>query len=425
MASPTGIVDVYLWGTLIGKLSWSEKARNSYFYFSDDYFRMGVDIAPLTYPISSPTTRMAIWGNRNDRTYSSLPSFLSDSLPNGWGSTLFGRWTDSKHISNADRTSLLGLSFIGRRGMGALEFVPVADPELEKVIRIDLESLLDESSKIKDDVYGKRIDRFSYQTSQALIAVGTSADGRQGKAVAAITPDGDILSGQIPSDPTFRQCMVKFGDPLFCQSEIEYIFYKLARNAGITMMESSLITVGEKKQFLTERFDRPNGQKIFTQTLAAMNPCTRSYEDAFRTCRMLGLPYSEMRELFKRTAFNFLSGNTDDHSRNISFLMDRDGKWHLAPAYDQTFILGADLQPYVHHSMFIGGKDCSVGEADLLDFAKRNDVRNPRKVIEEIYASLSGFRQIAKEVSLPARWTGTIEKELQRLAPERFKSLFG
>lgn len=66
------------------------------------------------------------------------------------------------------------------------------------------------------------------------------------------------------------------------------------------MMPSRLIQIEGKHHFLTERYDRINGEKIHTQTLAAMNPDATSYEDLFEVCRKLSIPASEQSELYRR-----------------------------------------------------------------------------------------------------------------------------
>lgn len=51
-------------------------------------------------------------------------------------------------------------------------------------------------------------------------------------------------------------------DYLIPSSEIEYVYYLMAKKAGIKMMPSKLIEINGQKHFLTQRFDRRNGQKL-------------------------------------------------------------------------------------------------------------------------------------------------------------------
>ena len=153
----------------------------------------------------------------------------------------------------------------------------------------------------------------------------------------------------------------------------------------LTMMPSRLIQIEGKHHFLTERYDRINGEKIHTQTLAAMNPDATSYEDLFEVCRKLSIPASEQSELYRRMVFNVMGGNVDDHIKNFSFLMERNGTWHITPAYDMMFTTNLDGAAYENvHSMSIAGKNSDITEDDLLQFARQNGIKNAKKIIEKV-----------------------------------------
>ncbi len=105
---------------------------------------------------------------------------------------------------------------------------------------------------------------------------------------------------------------------------------------------------GKNRHFMTKRFDRfidekGRTQKLHMQSLGAMGHFdfnqagSASYEQAFTIMNALSLPHSEKAELFRRMIFNVLACNCDDHVKNISFLMDKTGAWHLSPAYDVAF----------------------------------------------------------------------------------------
>ena len=106
------------------------------------------------------------------------------------------------------------------------------------------------------------------------------------------------------------------------------------------MSECSLIEENGRAHFLTKRFDRQHGEKIYMQTLCGIAhydyqmPRSFSYEQAFAIMRALRLPYSDAQEMFGRTVFNVVVRNQDDHTKNISILMDKNGTWKLSPAYD-------------------------------------------------------------------------------------------
>ncbi|MBQ9534043.1 MAG: type II toxin-antitoxin system HipA family toxin, partial [Prevotella sp.] len=328
---------VLLWGQEIGRLAWHESRHLAYFIYNPEFLKGTLDIAPLTASIHHPLSSRAIFGEP-ERIYQKLPSFIADSLPDAWGNMLFEQWRKENNISSASVTPLEKLAFIGRRGMGALEFVP----EIERGPmngQIDIKALADLAEKIVRERENVRIQPDESLTLQSLIAVGTSAGGRQPKGIIAIHREtGEIRSGQVEAGSGFDYYLLKFGDEKRSTAELEQTYYEMALAAGIKMMESRLLTVEGTTHFLTRRFDRDETGKLHTQTLAAMRPEGDSYEKLFAVCRKLHLPEVDCQELFRRMVFNILANNTDDHHKNFSFIMSRQGTWRLSPAYDMTYI---------------------------------------------------------------------------------------
>ena len=144
--------------------------------------------------------------------------------------------------------------------------------------------------------------------------------------------------GQISGLEEFDYYLIKFGNSQYSSAELEMSYYELATMAGINMMPSKLYQVDGNNHFMTKRFDRNNGKKIHTQTLAAVSPDADSYEQLITVCRKLHLPETDCYEVFRRMVFNVLANNTDDHNKNFSFVMSEDGTWRLSPAYDVTYI---------------------------------------------------------------------------------------
>jgi len=388
-------VRVILFDKEIGRLHWNDKTCRSYFFFSPEYFQMNIDIAPIVAPKGSIESKYAIYGNSDQKIYQKLPPFISDSLPDDWGNTLFDQWFKDNGFHEKEKTPIAKLSFIGKRAMGALEFLPCYEDYFDEKENISLGSLYSLALKIEEDREMAVILPEESMTKKALLAVGTSAGGRFKKAIIAKAPDGSIHSGQTSVNPGWNYYIVKFNDTATCRSEIEQTYYEMATEAGIEMSSSELITIEGIKHFCTERFDRMNGKKIMTMTLAAMNPDAESYEDLFRTCNRLEIPENEKTQLFIRMAFNIMSSNTDDHSKNFSFVMDDSGNWHISKAYDINFIFRTLNTPETEHCFTLRGKSNSFSEKDLIMFAKEYNIKSAKAILAKIRASIETFESKA------------------------------
>lgn len=400
---------VILWGEEIGRLAWDARRRLSYFTYNPEFIKKGLDISPLAAPIDGGRALLPVWGEEA-KIYQKLPAFLADSLPDSWGNQLFDLWRQQQRLSNADITPLDKLSFIGRRGMGALEFLPEISHE-RKAEMIEIKSLADLAERIFIERENAHIMPEESIMMQSLLTVGTSAGGRQPKAIIAIDRiTKEIRSGQITGLEGYDYYLLKFGNSEYCSAELEMTYYELATLAGINMMPSELYTVDGTPHFMTKRFDRDGGDKIHTQTLAAINPDAESYEQLIAVCRKLHLPESDCQEVFRRMVFNILSNNTDDHHKNFSFIMHKDGSWRLAPAYDITYIISrGGFLPDKEHCMYIRAKLCGITRADAIEFARDNGIRRPDTIIREVASSLLQFRAKATLNGVSESWIGRVE----------------
>lgn len=406
-------IAIKLWGEMLGYLSWDIHKRCSLFVFEESFLKTNWDVAPLYCSIHSPAALLPRRGNV-DKLYAGLPPFIADSLPDRWGNRVFDAWAKRNGIISGNLTALDRLSFIGKRGMGALEFepaqlltgeeMPIPVAELYRLAIAIQEERQEVLFKGGGDVY-----------LEDMYRVGTSAGGKRAKAVIAINKKKEIRSGQAELPADYIHYILKFNDDKdFPFSEVEYAYYLMACAAGITMMPSSLMTIEGKSHFLTERFDRKNGEKLHVLTLAAMDPDADSYDDLFSVCRRLRLSDNQQRELFRRMVFNVLGCNVDDHSKNFSFMMDKQGRWSLAPAYDMLFAVDLDGPKYVNrHSLSIGVKTDDISADDLHAFARENDIGQADAVIKEVSDVIKEWPVFAKEAGVPKHW---IEKITEAIA---------
>lgn len=405
---------VMLWGNEIGRLAWHESRKLAYFNYNPEFIRENLDVAPLVASIRNPISTRAIFGE-TERIYQKLPSFIADSLPDAWGNQLFEQWRRQNHISDRNVTPLEKLAFIGKRGMGALEFFPEIDrgPITDD---INIKALADLAEKIQNERENIRIEADEELTLRSLITVGTSAGGRQPKGIIAINPKtGVIRSGQIETDPDFEYYILKFGNKERSTAELEQTYYEMALMAGINMMESRLMCVEGVKHFLTKRFDRDQTRKLHTQTLAAIYPEADSYEQLLTVCRKLHLPEVDCQEVFRRLVFNILANNTDDHNKNFTFLMDKKGVWRLSPAYDMTYIFDTGgYLPNKEHCLMIGGKLQDITHDDIISFAAECGIRQPESIIRKVAAAILSFRELAQRNNVREEWIGRVESCLNQ-----------
>lgn len=403
---------VKLWGIEIGRLAYNPRVRQCYFTFNPDLRGDRPDLCPIAAPLHEWQKHQVLYAN-DQHIYHGLPPFIADSLPDAWGNIIFEEWSRRNKNPQLRHNPLYKLTFIGERGMGALEFEP-ASKDLEHPSVVDVSALYSLSLDILHERKDIVIKPDEQLTMQALLAVGTSAGGRNMKAIIAINEEtGEIKSGQIDNPEGYDYYILKFENEYLPTTEIEMAFYDMATACGVKMETCRILEVDGKKHFLTKRFDRKNGGKIHVQTLAAMNPETQSYENLFETCRDLGLTQSEIEQLYRRMVFNVISNNTDDHNKNFSFTLENGGNWQLSPAYDITFIFneyGTDGN--ADRCMAIRGKFSNISKNDIIEIGKENDIRDPEGIIDEVANSLSQFSQLADKYDIESRWKNIIAKTL-------------
>ena len=417
------IVKVVIWGMEVGSLFWDERRKRSVFSYHPDFLKNGWDIAPLSASIRNPRNKLPLYGMPNDEIYSGLPAFIADSLPGRWGNAVFNAWAAENHIRASEITSVDKLSFIGKRGMGALEFEPAR--EFGKERNFQLAELYEKALEIlrgREDasIIGNDL------SLDALYEVGTSAGGNHSKAVIAVNEaTGDIRSGQIMLPEGYTYYLLKFAESRYYPlTEVEMVYADMARVAGINMMPCRLIEVGGERHFLTERYDRKNQQKIHTQSLAAMNPEATSYEQLMEVCFNLSLPYEEREETYRRVVFNILTTNVDAHIRNFEFMMEQGGDWHITPAFDLTF---SCFNPHnkldEYHYLSMNGKRTGITKKDMVAFARAARIDHPDMIIRQCLEAVNCFRDFALQYNINDYWLDVIESHFAKMNPDLLADL--
>lgn len=413
------IVSVRLWGQEICLLEWKGGYKKGFgkigskLSFNRNYNALGFDVDPIgpyrksVYLVSAGLSDI-LRATENE----GLPRFLSGSLPDDWGNKVFASWVQSSNIRSSDITSVDKLSFIGSRGMGGFEFVPQQyQPETDDAV--DLEELYHLAKEIEAAREAAELNLQDRPGVKDLMAVGMSAGGKHPKAIVAINWEtGEVRSGQVALPEGFTYYILKFRDSeSWPTAEIEYTYHKIALDCGIDMEESRLLPAGGVNHFLTKRFDRNGGEKRHAATLYALNGETAAYEDIFRVCRKLRLPYHDIEQVYRRMVFNYLACVCDDHDKNFSFTMSREGKWRLSPAYDETFTVNlVNMFRADRHAMTVGGIDREVSRDTLLRVAQENDVKNAASIIRQVADAVMSFEALANENHIGKPVSGLVMK---------------
>jgi len=417
-------VDVKLWGNPVGTLYWNEQQQIASFEYDSKYFNNGFDLAPLMMPLSSSNGQVFEFAENRNKCFQGLPGLVSDSLPDAFGNSIIDEWVASRGIALNEFTPLDRLCYVGKRAMGALEFMPAQHLDgLNTSTLIHIQELTD----LARDILNER-EKFQANLKTAnknmadILKVGTSAGGAKPKAIIAYNPNtGQVRSGQVKAPEGFGYYLLKFdgvedskiNDNPKGIGKIEYAYYKMALDCNISMSECSLLRDGEFSHFMTKRFDRlETGEKLHVQTLAAMahyNRDTRySYEQAFQVMRKLELPYSDYEQFFRRMVFNVMARNHDDHTKNHSFIMDKGGTWRLAPAYDLSYSYSKDGKWTNQHQMSLNNKRDDFEYSDLVKVAQNMGIRKYNEIISQIAEIVSKWTIYATAAGVEKRHSNQI-----------------
>jgi serine/threonine-protein kinase HipA len=415
---------------LVGRLAVDPRLKAYAFAYTPAWRRSGRELAPLTMPNRG---QVFIFPNLPEATFHGLPAMVADALPDDFGNALIDAWMAERGISRQEITPLDRLAYMGKRGMGALEFRPAQGSHRESELPLAMQSLVEEARLLVSGSVHAGSAEESREAKAALaniIRVGTSAGGARAKAVIAWNPKSDeIRSGQFDAAPGFEHWLLKFDGvgrdhELGTGAEygrIEYAYHRMALAAGIEMQPCRLLEENGRAHFMTRRFDREvvNGVTVkhHLQTLCAMDHLdfrqrgTHSYSQLFMAIARLELGDNAIGQAFRRMAFNVMARNCDDHTKNFSFRLKRGGAWELAPAYDLTHAYNPKGQWTYQHLMSVQGKFDSISRADLLAEADRFGVRRPKDLLAEVRAAVANWPSFAREAELSAAAAGQVQAD--------------
>lgn len=423
------LAEVRLWSELVGAISLAEGATVADFEYDAGFVKEGLEVAPLAMPLS---TRVYRFPALRAESFHGLPGLLADSLPDRFGNALIDAWLARQGRQPESFSAAERLCYVGRRGMGALEFQPALGPRPTAAARLQVANLVELATAALDRrgaldaTFSPNGDR---DALRQILRVGTSAGGARPKAVISWHPQtGEVRSGDVEAPPGFEHWLLKLdgvaGDGVDAglaesvvgsqgYGAIEYAYHLMAKDAGLTMTKCRLLEEGGRRHFMTRRFDRlPNGEKLHMQSLGGIahfdfNAAgAHAYEQALLVIRRLGLGMEALQQQFRRMVFNILARNQDDHVKNIAFLMDRRGSWSLAPAYDVTYAWQPAGRWTALHQMTLNGKRDGFTPDDFLQCADSASIGRARAtaICREVAGAVSRWPEYAEQANVaPAR----------------------
>jgi serine/threonine-protein kinase HipA len=430
MNATTKVAEVWLWGQRVGAVALEGHA--GVFEYDANFLKSGLDIAPITMPLEEARGGHTLhsFPALNPATFKGLPGLLADSLPDKFGQAIVNTWLARQGRSPDDFSVIERLCYTGSRAMGALEFTPAEVRHLDQAVDINIDEMLDLVREIIShrnhiDVRLTDDEPANKDALLDILRIGTSAGGARAKAVIAYNEDtGEVKSGQAGAPAGFRHWLLKFDGASDIElgktsgfGRVEYAYYQMAQAAGINMMKSRLLEENGRAHFMTQRFDRIDDNKIHLQSLCAIAHYdfnmagAYGYEQALMVMRRIRLSKNEQLQLYRRMVFNVVARNHDDHTKNIAFLMDQDGKWALSPAFDMMYSYNPTGTWTDQHQMTINGKRDRFTKDDLLEVATSNDLKGAEKVIQEVLGAVKQWPDFAKQAGIDDKRVRHITKQ--------------
>lgn len=430
-------VEVVYRNNRVGAAGFDTRSGIGAFEYAQSFVESGIELSPITMPLAD---RVYSFPELGQASFRGLPGLLADSLPDDFGNSILNEWAARQGMSPAELSPLDRLQYIGKRGVGAVEFAPAKKLKGLNVSRqLQLDRLVKITQEVLDSRAGFAVDlggggREDRDAMVALLSVGTSAGGARPKAVVAFNEDFTrVRSGQVDAPEGFTHYLLKFdgvsehrtdresfGDPLG-YGAMEYVYYLMATACGITMMPCKLLPEGNRRHFVTRRFDRKGNEKIHVQTLNGLahvdyrKPGSFSYAELFGIARQLRLSASAAEQLFRRMVFNIVARNHDDHSKNFSFMLIG-GNWQLAPAYDVAYSYKPGNKWINSHWMTMNGKRDGFSREDFHAMGKLSPLFSRSRIdriIDETLDHVAEWRKLAIEHGVPAALVETVDSNLR------------
>jgi serine/threonine-protein kinase HipA len=413
VADVTASAEIRLWGRLVGAVAELDD-RSVIFEYADAYRRTGLDLSPIHLPrvLRGPIQFRELL---RKPAFRGLPGVLADALPDAFGTQVIRAYYTARGQVDLALSPVQHLLYVGTRGIGALEFHPPEDvpARAAEAQALDIAALAADARRILDGDVNVVLPE--------IYRIGSSAGGMRPKAVVLYNPGTrEIRSGFAPARPGDIPAILKFdgvGDDAGKgrmgapqpYNRVEAAYAAMARDAGLDVVEVIVLEGPQGHAHLViPRFDRPGDDPLHQHTLGGLlhidynDMGASSYEEYLRTILRLGMPTAAVIEGYRRAVFNVLGVNQDDHVKNLSFHMDRDGGWRLTPAYDVTYARGTEWTSA--HQMRVADKRSGITRKDLVELGRTFGLRAPHRIIDQTLDVLGRWSVYARDVGVePAR----------------------
>ena len=381
--------------------------RGRVFFEYDPSWRSGArELSPLYLP---NRTEGAVVSPTPD--FGELFGLFEDALPDWWGEQMMRRRFADLGIPWGKVTALRKLACQGERKMGALIFRPVLEEgNFNDDVWVELSGLV---TAAREALAGETAELMAQ-----LVRSGMSPGGVRPKALLAFSPGFQQVRLDDPAPDGFESWLLKFDlDPELHNGGIEFAYAAMAREAGIDVPGTHLLEAGGGRHFLTRRFDRANGgRRIHLHSFSGLTHTPlrngMEYGELMNLARALTGDHRAVEEVFRRAVFNVVAGNDDDHGRNHAFLMDDDGTWRLAPAFDlmpATYPLASGFR-----AGRINGRAAEIRRSDLKRLGEEQGVRKIDATIAQVLEAVAHWEIHAAEAGLPKGTIAEVSQQMPR-----------
>ncbi len=376
-------------------------SKQIYFKYYPDFIKKGLEISPIKLKLNSAVNQA------NDAPFEGLFGVFADSLPDGWGRLLLDRALAAKGVSIGEITPLDRLAFVGSNGMGALIFRPEMPVESAGEFEIELDEIANATRLILSGAATDVLDE--------LNKLAGSSGGARPKILVGYDPlTGHLIGNEKVMPLNYEHWLIKFPSSLDAPNiaNIEFAYHKMALDAGIEMSESKLF---EGKTglvyFGTKRFDRSGNNRLHLHSAAGMmhdnfRLSTMDYGHLMDCAFTLEKDVRAYEKILRLATFNVFANNRDDHSKNVSFLLDAKGAWKMAPAYDLTF----SYSGHGMHSTMVAGESANPSKKHLMELADYFKIKNAETIIDEVRGIVNNWEKYAASCGVSRELKNRIQK---------------